>query len=207
MSMSPGGERDNYPYLLETNLRLEGRSQEYIDRLQNEIVNGFRIIEQGGTYGQFLSATTTFHQDPWVRTFAPAGPQSEKDYDREVMKCRGQKWTSPVNYREIMQGISCPTLAMFGEKDLVVDWKETQAFYRSALANNKRFTSLTFPDCNHALARCVSGSRREMDEKALYQMDTVCVDAMMAWLQGVVRVDRPTPPQSSGVPSPASPAR
>jgi hypothetical protein len=177
ISVSPGGECDNYPYLLRENLRLEGRSEEYISLLLDEQREGNRCMDVGAPYQRFLEARTHFYEDPLVRS-----PPSEQEYLREVSKRRQGQRTPPPNFRMILAKIGCPILAMFGEKDLNVDWRDSVELYRDAFRNHSDFTVKSYAGMNHGLCRCETGSLRETLEKKLFDMDATCIQVMVSWM-------------------------
>ena len=64
-----------------------------------------------------------------------------------------------ANFRENLERIHCPVLALFGEKDSIVHWRSTIALYEQTLGRDdgSRLTVRTFPACNHNLQRCRTG--------------------------------------------------
>lgn len=176
ISVSPGGECDNYPYLLRENLRLEGRSEEYISLLLDELREGSRCMDVGAPYQRFLQARRHYHQDPLARLL------SEQDYLREVSKRKQGLRTPPSKFRMVLARIGCPVLAMFGEKDLNVDWRDSVELYRDAFRNRGDVTVKTYKDMNHCLCRCETGSLRETLDKKLFDMDATCIEDMVSWM-------------------------
>jgi hypothetical protein len=57
ISVSGTDDKENFPYLLESNLRFEGRTEAEIKLLLGEWRHGFEIVSRGGTYGDYLAAT------------------------------------------------------------------------------------------------------------------------------------------------------
>lgn len=182
ISSSPGGDHDNYPYLLRQNLRLEGRSEAYIATILDEIRLGFHLLAEGASYQRFLAATATFHGDPFIAEMCPGGPQNAEDYLREMAKAREWQSVLPGDFAGVLECIACPVLALFGELDLVVDWRDSRALYERCLARHGNLTVRTFPGMNHGLSACRIGSLREARERRLGGMDPECIRAMVAWL-------------------------
>src|SRR5882724_7239749 len=52
-------DKENFPYLLESNLRIEGRTEAEIKLLLGEWHHGFEITSRGGTFDDYLAATQT----------------------------------------------------------------------------------------------------------------------------------------------------
>jgi len=174
---SPGGDHDNFPFLLETNLRLEGRSEPQIQRLLEELRQGQRLVRTGGTFSEYLDATAQLRADAFYQYLNIFGTQGEDEegFYREQEKHKNGVYTvdetrevhiTPWLY-QTLACIRCPVLAMFGEKDTFVDARETARLYREALkeGGNPDFTIHMFADGNHALGQCETGGVRETMEQ------------------------------------------
>jgi len=68
-----------------------------------------------------------------------------------------------ANSREKLEKIHCPVVALFGEKDSIVDWRSTIALYDQTIGRDDgaRLTVNTFRACNHNPQRCQTGGFRE----------------------------------------------
>jgi hypothetical protein len=92
------------------------------------------------------------------------------------------------NFRETLNEIQCPVLAIFGEKDANVNWRKTIALYKETIGKkpNAGLTIKSFSDCNHNIQKCRTGGMRESNEnRNKYQPP--CdgyFDTMSAWLKG-----------------------
>lgn len=181
ISVSPGGESDNYPYQLRVNLKLEGRSNEYIDILMEDRRRSENLMNEGVPYEVFAESRKRYLADPWVQ-LSPIGPRSQTDYEREVSKRQQGRPTLPPGIRGVLSAIHCPVLAMFGEKDLFVDWRDSLALYEETLGKHGDLTVLTFSDMNHGLSHCETGGLRELIEKKQWNMDAICIHAIEEWL-------------------------
>lgn len=64
----------------------------------------------------------------------------------------------------LLSRLDVDVLALFGEKDRHVDWRKTRALYASTLGANRHatLTVMTFPDGNHNIDVCETGSMREI---------------------------------------------
>lgn len=183
ISVSAAGEDDNYSYLLRQNLKAEGRSDDYIATVLGEIEEGFRLLAAGEPYERYLAATRTWHADAFVARFCAGGPQSEEDYQREQRKHReGAYAPPPVSFRMVVAGVRCPVLAMFGENDLVVDWRTAAGFYRECLGEQGNLTLQAYPGLDHGLVPCATGTLREINQRRSHEMAPACLDAMVGWL-------------------------
>ena len=63
----------------------------------------------------------------------------------------------------ILEQVYCPVLALNGEKDLQVPFKENLFAINNALkkGGNKKVTSTSFPNLNHLFQECKTGSPSE----------------------------------------------
>jgi hypothetical protein len=54
-------------------------------------------------------------------------------------------------------------LAVFGEKDSQVNWRNTILFYKENIGLNEssKLTIKTFSNCNHNIQQCNTGAREE----------------------------------------------
>jgi uncharacterized protein len=66
ISVSGTDDEENFPYLLESNLRIEGRTEAEIKLLLGEWRHGFEITSRGGAFEDYLAATETLRRDPFM---------------------------------------------------------------------------------------------------------------------------------------------
>ena len=64
ISVSGTDDKENFPYFIESNFRIEGRSEAQIRRLMSEWRRGFELTAQGGTFEAYLDATKTAETGP-----------------------------------------------------------------------------------------------------------------------------------------------
>ena len=69
------------------------------------------------------------------------------------------------DFSSTLKNIKCPVLAIFGEKDMNVDWKLTKSLYESTLGENTELTIRSFSGCNHNLVYAPTGGFYEMQDK------------------------------------------
>lgn len=88
------------------------------------------------------------------------------------------------DFEKLRLNIDCPVLAIFGEKDMNVDWKKTQQLYKKTLGKNTDLTLKSFPDGNHNLVTCQTGGFYEMqDEQLPWTRCDGFLETMSNWLQ------------------------
>ena len=194
ISISGTDDKENGRYLIESNLRIEGRTEPEVRQLISEWQASFDAVWQGGSYEQYREAAPNLHQDPFMELMGWAGTQSEQDFLAYQQKFLTGELTVDTqeglmiyvpDFEEVLSSINIPVLALFGEKDTNVDWRKTAALYQKTIGANPAasLTLKTFPEGNHILKQSETGGVREMREQA---GDTPYVDgyyeAMLDWL-------------------------
>lgn len=177
ISVSGTDDKENFGYLLETNLRIEGRSETEIKLLISEWRQGSDIFRKGGTFAEYEKATQNLRKDSfWI--FLNSSSETEESYLSKQKQFIGEhhkfdKKTGLMiyvpNFRKMLTKIQCPVLAIFGEKDANVDWKQTIALYKETIGKkaNANLTMKTYPDCNHNLKSCKTGGMKETIENSV----------------------------------------
>ena len=199
ISVSGVDDKESFGYLLESNWRIDGYDEARIERLLDEWRRGTEIALEGGEYAEFLAATTNYRADPLVRHLAGTDEiANERLFDSLRNKWRASPpeldpETGLVIYvdefPQLLGKLDIPVLAIFGERDMSVDWRSTKALYERTIGENPdaSLTIRTFPDGNHNLHQAETGSFREMLD-ILDAPETVpgYYDAILGWLQDEV---------------------
>jgi len=161
-------------YLTRSRLLLQGLSQEEAERFGELYLKRNRAE----TYEEYLKY---------------AKPISEQQYLREVLKwgelkSREDFTPNPADYCQFMdpvpylERVSCPVLALWGEKDTSVDVNQAVEAYRGALtkAGNTDFQFVVFPETSHLMTRTKTGDMKEWS----VEKETVpeFLDTMERWL-------------------------
>jgi alpha/beta superfamily hydrolase len=164
ISVSGTDDKENFGYLLESNFRIEGRSETQTQLLISEWRQGNDLFRKGGSFEEYQKATQILRQDT---------------FDEET----GLMIYVP-HFRETLEKINCPVLAIFGEKDANVDWRKTMALYRETIGSKKnaRLTMKSLPDCNHSMIKCKTGGIHETINK--WDYGDGYLETIKAWLQG-----------------------
>jgi pimeloyl-ACP methyl ester carboxylesterase len=175
ISVSGTDDQENFPYFIESNFRIEGRSEAQVRQLMGEWRRGFELTVRGGTFEAYLDATKTLRHDPFM-VFLTGGPDASRTAFLEEQRrfATGAFRVDDTSglmvyvpgFRDLLRGLDVPVLALFGEKDRNVDWRKTRALYAETIGRNPRarLTVRTFPDGNHNLHRSTTGGYREMLE-------------------------------------------
>lgn len=189
ISVSGVDEKENFKYLLEENLRINGHSKDTVDLMVEEWLEGFKISHSGGSFEAYQAVTLNLRQNKFWLRFTN-GEITEEDYytyQKALMKEELDEKSGLQLYikdfETILSNINCPVLALFGEKDMNVDWVQTKALYERTLGENTDLTIKSFPDCNHNLFQCKSGGFYEIQDNNLpWNRCNGFLDTMTNWL-------------------------
>jgi pimeloyl-ACP methyl ester carboxylesterase len=194
ISVSGTDVKENFPYFIESNFRIEGRSEAQIRLLMSEWRRGFDLTAQGATFEAYLAATKTLRHDPFMILLTGSPDPSQTEFLEQQRRFRTGEFKVDgetglmiyvPGFRDMLGGLDMPVLALFGEKDRNVDWRKTRALYAETIGRNPkaRFTVKTFPDGNHNLHRSRTGGYREMLELLKNPaMSPGYYETMLEWL-------------------------
>lgn len=194
ISVSGTDDKENFPYLLETNLRIEGRTEDEIGQLLGEWRRGFDITRRGGSYQDYLAATETLRRDPFMVYLTGGSSYSETAFLADQKRyLSGEFQVDPAtglmvyvsDFDRTLARLNIPVLAVFGEKDSNVNWRTTAALYSATIGRNPRagLTLRTFADGNHNLQQARTGGFREMIEMTDRRPCPGYHEAMTDWLR------------------------
>lgn len=190
ISVSGVDEKENFKYLLEENLKINGIPKDSINLIVDEYIKGTRITHSGGGYRAYLNATPNLQKNKfWLRfTNGDISEEGYYSFQKEFVKEKLDNETGLQIYIEdiesILSKVNCPVLALFGEKDRNVDWKKTKSLYERTLGEHTNLTVKTFPDCNHNLYQCQTGGFYEFqDTKKPFRRCDGYLDTMQDWLE------------------------
>ncbi len=88
-------------------------------------------------------------------------------------------------FEHVLARVNVPVLAIFGERDRNVNWRNTVALYSETIGKNPNasLTIRTFPDGNHNLQQTQTGGLREMLQMSEHHASPGYYEAMADWLQ------------------------
>lgn len=193
ISVSGTDDKENFGYLLESNFRIEGRSEAQTQMLVSEWTNGNDIFRKGGAFDEYQKATQNLRQDSfWISV--SGNPMSNEGYDqaqKDFIKENHQFDEASglmiyiANFKDILMHVNCPVLAIFGEKDANVDWKKTITLYNETIGknHNSNLTLKTLQNCNHSIIKCNTGGLFEKIEN--WQYCDGYLGTMEKWLQNL----------------------
>lgn len=178
ISVSGTDGNNSFDYLLESYLRFSGKSEPEAKLLIGEKKMMEKTYYTGGSYEIYLKTSQNIRRDTifmktfglgWADSLSYAKGQESFIESKETLEF--DSITNSIvyvpNFSSVLNTIHCPTLAIFGEKDYIVDWKTTKALYESTLRKNlgTKYTVITFKDANHAIYKCKTGAYNENLEK------------------------------------------
>lgn len=197
ISVSGPNHLDNMYHLLKTNWEISGNTQEEINKLADEWLKGFAIQRKGGTYQEYLAATPTLTQDDFIKKLR--GEYTEERFLSFQKYLMGNNVAIDdetglqimlSDFDKILSQVNIPVLAILGEKDSQVDWRETIALYKNSMGNNSALQIETLPDCNHFIEKCETGgydeSYKVLKEKGLGQICDGYFESIESWLASVI---------------------
>jgi alpha-beta hydrolase superfamily lysophospholipase len=168
ISVSGTDQFDTFRYMVEANLKIEGHSNEYVSQIMKEWDHYVLTIRKGGeSYQQFVASTKKLFEDPFYislgeKRISESEFKSAPDYYKtsgDIFDAESGLKIFVPNFEQTLRGIKCPVLALMGENDSQVSWRNTKALYEKAIQSN--LTVKTFPDCNHNMMKCKTGGRSE----------------------------------------------
>ena len=169
ISVSGVNDHETFRYLLEQNLRISGLSQDSVELITKEWHDGLLLSKSGASYEYYQNSTKHLQTNPlWQRLNGTVSEEGYYAYQKILEECTLNKETDlPLyveDFEDILSGIDIPVLALFGEKDMAVDWKSTKSLYEAVLAPNTSLSIKTFSDCNHNMWTCTTGGLYEYEE-------------------------------------------
>ena len=173
ISVSGTDDKENFGYLLKSNLTIAGKPKEEVDRLYEAWMLGHKIECLQGSYEDLISATEPLRQDSTCRELfgytiiTEENSEEDRKQYMQNQKLNTRKghfdtesglWAYIDDFDQILLKINCPVLALFGENDSQVDWRKTKRLYEKTIkANpNAELTTMVFEDCNHDMRKCIT---------------------------------------------------
>lgn len=199
ISVSGTDDKENYGYLLRSNLLIAGKSEEEADRLYESWMLGHRYICTQASYEDYLSAIEPVLQDSTCLElfgYTPVQeitPEGRKDYQEQQQTYTSKGyfdnesglWVYLDNFAGTLRQLKCPVLALFGANDSQVDWRKTKQLYEQAIGENPaaNLTTKVFENCNHTLQKCTTCAYREDLSALQWQACDGYYDTMEEWLR------------------------
>ena len=183
-------DKENFEYLLQQNLRIEGLPQDSIDLITDEWLLSIKLCKEGVSYEDYLAETPNLQKNKFMNRFMNGGVTEEGYYDYlpQAKELNLDPDSGLPVYIDDFEGmlskVNVPTLAIFGEKDMNVDWRKTKRLYEATLGKNTDLTIRTFPDANHNMYKCVTGGFYEFqDDNLPWVRPEGFLESIRDWLQ------------------------
>lgn len=177
ISVSGTDDKENFGYLLKSNLLIAGKSEQEAEVLFQSWKQGHRISCTQGSYAAFINAIQPLMQDSICRSLfgypqeAPITEEAINAFKAEqalytskgYFDAASGLWVYIPDFEEKLNKIDCPVLALFGAKDSQVDWRKTKALYEKTIGSKPTgaLTTKVFQVCNHNLQKCVTCGYQE----------------------------------------------
>ncbi|WP_412546796.1 alpha/beta hydrolase family protein [Maricaulis sp. MIT060901] len=201
ISVSGATVEDNYFYLLMSNLPCEGSSEEEAATIREEWLNGYRIFRSGGTQDEFSAATETLRANAYIQSMR-GDWWNQIDYEaaqRELIaagdsapydKVNGQ-FISVPNLETLLSNLDVDTLALFGDRDRNIDWRQVYALYDETLGQNPEASlqQHVFEGADHVITLAETGCIREMRARQSSVKPDGYYQMQLDWLREVVLSD------------------
>lgn len=191
ISVSGVDDKENFTYLLEQNLKINGHPKDSVDIIVNEWLEGTKINHAGGNFETYQNATPNLKQNEFWLRFTNGGITEDGYYDyqktftKEELDEQTGLQVYIKNFDTILSRINCPVLALFGEKDMNVEWAKTKSLYENTLDSNN-LTIKSFPNCNHNLFQCETGGFYEFqDDNLPWTRCNGFLDTIANWLHQI----------------------
>ncbi len=199
ISVSGTDDKENYGYLLKSNLVINGKEQEEAEKLHEAWMLGHQIFCTNGDYEQYLNAIQPLGQDSLCRrlfgytnetSITEAGKKSYLQ-EQKLFTSKGHfdpnsgLWVYINDFDELLLNIRCPVLALFGANDAQVDWRKTKKLYEDSIGKNVNsdLTVKVFDQCNHNLQKCITCGYREDLSSLKWQACDGYYETMEDWLR------------------------
>ncbi|MEM9172634.1 MAG: CocE/NonD family hydrolase [Pseudomonadota bacterium] len=197
ISLSGTSAEDNFTYLLLSNLPFEGSSAEQVDQLETQWREGCRITRTGGSYSDYQQATRELRANEYIKRMRGEWP-SRLQYTLQQTQCRDGHCKSLDddlcdyvwidNFDQMLSSLEIDVLALFGEKDLNINWRKTRSLYSRTIGSNTEATlkTVVFDNADHALNNTRTGSLKEMSAATASTKADGYFEIQLNWLQDVV---------------------
>jgi pimeloyl-ACP methyl ester carboxylesterase len=173
---------DQSAYLVEKQILCEG----YEETEANKARQYFRQRARARTYREYLEAAEYLDKNPFIRSIQWGGIKSEDRFSPILPSDEGL--FNPVT---LIEKITIPVLAIFGEKDTQIDPFQGAEAYEKALkkAGNRFYRVELFPEADHTIFIAKTGCMKERRERSRFIYAPGYIELMQTWLESLSQVD------------------
>ncbi|MEL6688588.1 MAG: alpha/beta hydrolase [Pseudomonadota bacterium] len=173
ISVSGTTAEDNFAHLLLSNLPYEDGTPELAQQLRAEWQAGCKAFRTQEPYESYLQATSTLRANEYTLNMRGDWP-NQAQYESQQASCRdGQcprvdedlcDYIFIEDFDTMLSQLDVDVLALFGERDLNINWRKVRALYSETIGNNPNATLAIeeFANADHNLNQSETGSLKEM---------------------------------------------
>lgn len=170
-------------YLVQTNLLLEGYSTEEATAVVRQYEKSQVMALAGATYNDYLAAIEPFIDHPFFQKLENLGGNvrlTPETY-QELQNSR----SFLVSADTFLSSVTVPVLAIYGEKDSWVDWREGEQVFResSARSGNEDVTIRVLENTSHNMCLVETGSLDEFLRMEPCEMPDAFGETLTSWLR------------------------
>lgn len=201
ISVSGTTAEDNFSYLLLSNLPHEGGTVEQAEQLAEEWRKGCEIFRTGGSFDLYQDVTQKLRANEYIKQMRGEW-QTRAQYEAQQESCDAGTCPNVDNdmcsyvhiedFEAMLSSLEVDTLAIFGERDLNVDWRKTRTVYQTTIGRNPNasLAIASFEDADHNLHVSETGSIREMQAMTARQKSDGYYEVQIDWLVKTVLENR-----------------
>jgi hypothetical protein len=169
---------DQSAYLVEKQILCEG----YDEAEAKKARQYFRQRARAKTYREYLEAAEYLDQNPFIRSIKWGGIKSEDRFSPLLPSNEG--FFNPIT---LVEKITIPVLAIFGEKDTQIDPFQGAEAYEKALkkAGNRFYRVKLFPEADHGIIIAKTGCLKEQRERYRSSYAPGYIELMQNWLDSL----------------------
>jgi pimeloyl-ACP methyl ester carboxylesterase len=198
ISVSGTDDKENFGYLLKSNLLIAGKSEDEAERLYRAWMLGHKLFCTHGSYEDRQEAIRPLIQDSTSRrlfgySLEPKNLQEARaSYVKDVALYTSNGyfdqesglWVYIKDLDTLLEKMRCPVLAIFGENDSQVDWRTTKKLYEGTIGSDPHaeLTIKTFVHCGHGLQKCVTCGFKEDLSASNWEACDGYYETMIQWL-------------------------
>ncbi|NQZ45738.1 MAG: alpha/beta hydrolase [Flavobacteriaceae bacterium] len=199
ISVSGTDQFENSRYMLQANLKIEGRTEPEIAQLMKEWDHYQKVLVNGGeSLDVFMDAIPNLMNDPYFNADGFAFTEASFKAVQGFYQNGDTQYHPTTNlaimvedFDSLLRKIDLPVLAICGEKDSQIDWRSTLALYRQTIGINPKadLSVKTFANGNHTMQQCETGGINEDLSKFGYAQCKGYYEAMGQWLEALTDRD------------------
>ena len=169
---------DQSAYLVEKQILCEG----YDEAEAKKARQYFRQRARAKTYREYLEAAEYLDKNPFIQSIGWGGIKSEDRFSPPLPSNAG--FFNPIT---LIEKITIPVLAIFGEKDTQIDPFQGAEAYEKALkkAGNRFYHVKLFPEADHSIIIAKTGCLKERRERVRSSYAPGYIELMQNWLDSL----------------------